>query len=153
MKKVQVGVNGDGVIGQLVADATLLQPDMELVGIADVATDWRIKSAVNRLPLFASTEDAKLAMIAAGLRPRGTLDELLEHSEIRGIAPVSLNAVLYEGRWLTEGLRHVIHWVLMGGALPSSYRAGWSVPAHCQQAPLLRRAREDPDASSRVDSG
>src|SRR3546814_2739495 len=62
--------------------AILLQPDMELVGVADIATDWRIKSVTNRLPLFASTEDAKVAMIAAGLRPLGTLDELLEFSDI-----------------------------------------------------------------------
>ncbi len=82
MNKIQVGVNGYGVIGKRVADAILLQPDMELVGVADIATDWRIKSVANRLPLFASTEDAKVAMIAAGLQPLGTLDELLELSDI-----------------------------------------------------------------------
>lgn len=82
MNKIQVGVNGCGVIGKRVADAILLQPDMELVGVADIATDWRIKSAANRLPLFASTGEAKAAMIAAGLRPLGTLDELLELSDI-----------------------------------------------------------------------
>ncbi len=49
MNKIQVGVNGCGVIGKRVADAILLQPDMELVGVADIATDWRIKSAANRL--------------------------------------------------------------------------------------------------------
>lgn len=82
MKKIQVGVNGYGVIGKRVADAILLQPDMALVGVADITIDWRIKSVTNRLPLFASTEDAKVAMIAAGLRPLGTLDELLELSDI-----------------------------------------------------------------------
>ena len=82
MKEIRVGVNGYGVIGKRVADAILLQPDMALAGIADIATDWRIKSAANRLPLFASTEDAKQAMIAAGLRPTGTLDDLLENSDI-----------------------------------------------------------------------
>lgn len=82
MKTIRVGVNGYGVIGKRVADAVLLQPDMELVGVADIATDWRIKSAAGRLPLFASTPDAQAAMIAAGLRPLGTLDELLEASDI-----------------------------------------------------------------------
>jgi len=82
MNKVKVGVNGYGVIGKRVADAVLLQPDMELVGVADIATDWRIKSAANRLTLFASTEEARQAMIAEKLRPVGTLDQLLEQSDI-----------------------------------------------------------------------
>ena len=82
MNRIQVGVNGYGVIGKRVADAILLQPDMHLAGVADIATDWRIKSAANRLPVFASTADAQSAMIAEGLRPRGTLDELLEQSDV-----------------------------------------------------------------------
>ncbi|MER3392919.1 MAG: type II glyceraldehyde-3-phosphate dehydrogenase [Microcella pacifica] len=82
MNKVTVGVNGYGVIGKRVADAILMQPDMELVGVADIATDWRIASVANRLPIFAATEDARLAMTVAGLRPRGTLDELVELSDI-----------------------------------------------------------------------
>jgi glyceraldehyde-3-phosphate dehydrogenase (NAD(P)) len=82
MNVIRVGVNGYGVIGKRVADAVLLQPDMELVGIADIATDWRIKSAANRLPLFASSGDAKAAMITEGLRPQGALDELLQLSDI-----------------------------------------------------------------------
>jgi glyceraldehyde-3-phosphate dehydrogenase (NAD(P)) len=82
MSKIRVSVNGYGVIGKRVADAVLVQPDMELVGVADIATDWRIKSAANRLPLFASTADAQAAMLAAGLRPLGTLDELLDLSDI-----------------------------------------------------------------------
>ena len=82
MNMIRVGVNGYGVIGKRVADAVLLQPDMELVGIADIATDWRIKSAANRLPLFASTDDSKAEMISAGLRPLGALDELLQLSDI-----------------------------------------------------------------------
>ena len=82
MNKIHVGVNGYGVIGKRVADAIQLQPDMHLVGVADIATDWRIKSAANRLPVFASTEEAMAAMIAAGLNPRGTLDQLLEQSDI-----------------------------------------------------------------------
>lgn len=39
---MRVGVNGYGVIGKRVADAVKLQTDMELVGVCDVADDWRI---------------------------------------------------------------------------------------------------------------
>ena len=64
--RVRVGVNGYGVIGKRVADAVALQDDMELVGIADVVSDWRIKVALQKgYPVFASTPDA-----AASMRPR-----------------------------------------------------------------------------------
>lgn len=82
MNKIKVGVNGYGVIGKRVADAVELQPDMELVGIADIATDWRIKSVADKLTLFASSEEAKSAMIAEGLRPVGTLEHLIQRSDI-----------------------------------------------------------------------
>ena len=58
MDTINVGVNGYGVIGKRVADAVRAQPDMHLVGVADIVTDWRIKSAANRLPVFASTSEA-----------------------------------------------------------------------------------------------
>lgn len=82
MSKTRVAVNGYGVIGKRVADAVLLQPDMELVGIADIATDWRIKSVAGRIPVFASTQDALTAMNAEGLHPLGTLDDLLAQADI-----------------------------------------------------------------------
>lgn len=40
MNKIRVAVNGYGVIGKRIADAVALQDDMELVGVADVVTDW-----------------------------------------------------------------------------------------------------------------
>ena len=39
--RTRVAVNGYGVIGKRVADAVASQDDMELVGIADIETDWR----------------------------------------------------------------------------------------------------------------
>lgn len=45
MNKVKVAVNGYGVIGKRVADAVRRQDDMELVGVSDVVTDYRIKPA------------------------------------------------------------------------------------------------------------
>ena len=37
---IKVAVNGYGVIGKRVADAVRAMPDMDLVGVADIATDW-----------------------------------------------------------------------------------------------------------------
>jgi glyceraldehyde-3-phosphate dehydrogenase (NAD(P)) len=41
--KVRVAVNGYGVIGKRVADAVRAQEDMTLVGVADMATDGRVR--------------------------------------------------------------------------------------------------------------
>ena len=44
-EKIRVAVSGYGVIGRRVVDAVGLQEDMELVGIADIVDDYRIRKA------------------------------------------------------------------------------------------------------------
>lgn len=81
--RTRIALVGYGVIGRRVADAVLLQGDMELIGIADVATDWRIARAIDRgFRLFAATPDAAEPMQAAGLRISGTLDDLVQASDV-----------------------------------------------------------------------
>jgi glyceraldehyde-3-phosphate dehydrogenase (NAD(P)) len=56
VSKVQVLLNGYGVIGKRIADAVTDQEDMQMVGITDVVSDWRIKMAVEKgYPVSAST--------------------------------------------------------------------------------------------------
>ena len=74
----RVAVNGYGVIGKRVADAVRAMPDMTLVGVADVAADWRIRTAVGHgMPVFAATGQAEVAMRASGLPVDGSLQDLL----------------------------------------------------------------------------
>ncbi|HEX5076061.1 MAG TPA: hypothetical protein VFW03_22800 [Gemmatimonadaceae bacterium] len=47
-KRVRVAVNGYGVIGKRVADAVAQQDDMDLVGVGDVVSDYRIRAAAER---------------------------------------------------------------------------------------------------------
>ena len=76
--KVRVAVNGYGVIGKRIADAVAVQDDMELVGVADVVSDWRIKVAVEKgYPVYASTPQAADQMRAAGIPVAGNLDDLI----------------------------------------------------------------------------
>ncbi|HEX6581795.1 MAG TPA: type II glyceraldehyde-3-phosphate dehydrogenase [Actinomycetota bacterium] len=83
MSPIKVGVNGYGVIGKRVADAVTVQPDMELIGVADTATDYRVKLAAARsYPLFGSTPQAVGDFEQAGLEPSGGLDELLQQVEV-----------------------------------------------------------------------
>ena len=80
---VRVAVNGYGVIGKRVADAVRLQSDMALTGVADVVTDYRVRTAVElSIPLFGATEEAVGAMRDADLAPLGSLDDLIAESDI-----------------------------------------------------------------------
>ena len=82
-KKIRVGVNGYGVIGKRIADAVTAQEDMELVGVADVVSDWRIRVAVQKgYPVYASTPEAAGAMQAAGLPASGDLDKLVGQVDV-----------------------------------------------------------------------
>ena len=81
--RVRVAVNGFGVIGKRVADAVALQDDMALVGVADVVSDYRIKVAVGRgYPVFASLDEKRGEMEAAGVPVAGMLDELLRGVDV-----------------------------------------------------------------------
>jgi glyceraldehyde-3-phosphate dehydrogenase (NAD(P)) len=55
MSRIPVAVNGYGVIGRRVADAIVLQDDMELMGVADIATGYRVRTAAQRgYPIYAA---------------------------------------------------------------------------------------------------
>jgi glyceraldehyde-3-phosphate dehydrogenase (NAD(P)) len=82
-QKVQVAVNGYGVIGKRIADAVAAQDDMELIGVADVVGDWRIKVAVDKgYRVFGSTQEAAGQMRAADIPVAGGLEELLRQVEV-----------------------------------------------------------------------
>ena len=81
--KARVAVNGYGVIGKRVADAVAAQDDMELVGVADVSTDYRLRVAAERgFRIHASLAERRPEMIEAGLPVAGTLDDLLANVDI-----------------------------------------------------------------------
>ena len=81
--KVRVLVNGYGVIGKRIADAVAVQDDMELVGVADVVSDWRIKVAVEKnYSVYASTPQAADLMHSAGIPVVGILDDLLKQVDV-----------------------------------------------------------------------
>ena len=83
MKKVKVAINGYGVIGKRVADAVILQDDMELAGICDIISDWRIKIAVqNGYPVFAFNNDYRKKMSEAEIQVQGTLSDLLKQADL-----------------------------------------------------------------------
>ena len=82
-EKIRVAVNGYGVIGKRVADAVKAQGDMTLVGVADIATDWRTRVLQPKdVALFAGTAEARQALRAAGLPSAGGLEDLLSAVDV-----------------------------------------------------------------------
>lgn len=81
--KVRVAVNGYGIIGKRVADAVALQDDMEMVGVADVVYDYRIRVAAERgYPVFASADEKRGEIEAAGITVAGSLEDLLQRADV-----------------------------------------------------------------------
>ena len=100
-RRARVAVNGYGVIGKRVADAVARQDDMELVGVADVTFDYRIRVAAERgYLIYVSDPTKRQQMEQARLPVAGTLDDLLPKVDIvvdctpKGIA--AKNKELYE---------------------------------------------------------
>ena len=106
--KLRVAVNGYGVIGKRVADAVALQDDMELVGVADVASDYRIRVAVERgHSVFASDPAARDEMDAAGIPVAGSLDDLLGRVDVvADCAPKKL-AAANKDRYQAVGVKGI----------------------------------------------
>ena len=109
MKKIKVAVNGYGVIGKRVADAILMQSDMELLGICDVATDWRIKIAnIKKIPIFGTDASTVVKMNSAGIDTLGTLDELISQADVVvDCAPKKFGAENAE-KYLKAGVKFIV---------------------------------------------
>jgi glyceraldehyde-3-phosphate dehydrogenase (NAD(P)) len=81
-KKVRVAINGYGVIGKRIADAVRVQPDMELVGVSDVISDYRVTAAVGMgIPIYCSSED-KAPEMGARVPLAGGLHDLLHGVDV-----------------------------------------------------------------------
>jgi glyceraldehyde-3-phosphate dehydrogenase (NAD(P)) len=83
MEKIKVGINGYGVIGKRIADAVLLQDDMELVGVTARTPDFRLFSARKKgINIFGADSDSVGKLSEAGVACKGDLNALLEGVDI-----------------------------------------------------------------------
>ena len=109
-RKTRIAVNGYGVIGKRVADAVMLQDDMELVGVADIATDWRTGAArAKGIMLFGATLDHAAAMREAGYEIAGVLDDLLAASDIVVDSTPKRIAAKNLPRYRERGIKFIVH--------------------------------------------
>ncbi|MCM4154400.1 type II glyceraldehyde-3-phosphate dehydrogenase [Gramella sp. AN32] len=78
-----IAVIGYGVIGKRVADAINVQDDMDLVGVCDVISDWRIQNAVRKeYDIYAATTEAEKQMKAYGISVKGNMQDLLDKVDL-----------------------------------------------------------------------
>ena len=133
-ERVRVAVNGYGVIGKRVADAVALQDDMELAGVADVISDYRLRVAVSRgFDVYSAVAEKRHDMETAGIPVAGTLDDLIARADIvvdctpKGIASKN------KERYRAAGVKAVWH----GGE--KHELAGYSFVAQVNYAGALGR--------------
>lgn len=132
---VRVGLVGYGVIGKRVADAVVLQEDMELIGVAEVAADWRLGVAASRrFPVFAAEPGRADAMRAYGVSIAGRLEDLIAQTDIivdctpKKVAAAHVEAYRRAGR----------KFILQGGEKHET--AGHSFVAESSYASALNRS-------------
>jgi len=120
---IKVGVVGYGTIGKRVADAVLLQDDMELVGITANSYNYRIKTAQQKgIKIFPMT--AGYEHIEHGINVAGSVDNLIERCDVavdctpKGAA--CKNKEMYK--------RHRVKAIFQGG---ESSEVGQSFVAQC----------------------
>ena len=110
MRPIRVAVNGYGVIGKRVADAVVAQEDMDLVGVADVTSDWRARMArAKGFALYAADPDRTPAMREAGLDVAGGLDDLLATADIVVDSTPKKVAVRNVETYRERGIRFIVH--------------------------------------------
>jgi len=81
LDKIKVGIVGYGTIGKRVADAVMLQDDMELVGVTGNSYNFRMEVAnMNKIPIF-NICDKKL-FEENNIKLAGNFDDLLNSVDI-----------------------------------------------------------------------
>ena len=110
IKPIKVAVNGYGVIGKRVADAVAAQEDMDLIGVADIAADWRARMPAKKgITLYAADPDRAPAMREAGLELAGDLSALLAAADIVVDCTPKKVAARNVEIYREKGIRFIVH--------------------------------------------
>src|SRR3546814_7055875 len=124
---VRVAINVYGVIGKRVATAVLAQKDMRLAGVADIATDWRLRVLEGQgIDLYAVTSEHAKAMREAGIPLPALWTIFLDRPTSSSIAHPSVSP-----RRMQRSIAQA--------ASSSSFMVAKSMPS--QEIPSLRKSR------------
>lgn len=83
MARIRVGVNGYGVIGKRIADAIILQDDMELAGVTARTPDYRLFAANKKgIKIFAGDSTACDRLMGAGVKCNGDFSAFIRGLDV-----------------------------------------------------------------------
>lgn len=83
MEKIKVGINGYGVIGKRIAEAVLLQDDMELVGVTARTPDYRLFSVDKKgIKIFGTDLEACNRLMKAGVKCQGDFNHFVKGVDV-----------------------------------------------------------------------
>lgn len=82
MDMIKVGINGYGTIGRRVAHAVMLQKDMTVSGIVKTKPDYVAHFASRDFKVFTPDTSSFAAFEDGGLKPAGSLSDLISDSDI-----------------------------------------------------------------------
>lgn len=107
---VRVAINGYGVIGKRVASAVQRQDDMRLIGVSDVACDWRMRTLEQKgIALYGVTEESARAMRSNGLAVAGTAETLFSDADIVVDCTPKRVAAANVEIYRSKGLKFIVH--------------------------------------------
>lgn len=120
--KVKVAVNGYGTIGKRIADAVLMQDDMELIGVAKTRPNYEaFVAAQKKIPLYVPAGREK-EFEEKGLKVSGLIEELISKADVVVDATPSgvgaVNKELY--------MKHGVKAIFQGGEKPNVAEVSFS---------------------------
>ncbi|MCD6502637.1 MAG: type II glyceraldehyde-3-phosphate dehydrogenase [Thermoplasmata archaeon] len=133
MAKVKVGVNGYGTIGKRVADAILLQDDMELVGVSKTKPDFIAKIASSKGINIYVPEGSEETFENKGVKVSGTIEDLITKVDV--IVDATPGGVGAQNKPLYE--KHGVKAIFQGGEKHEV--AGFSFNAYVNYNDAKRR--------------
>lgn len=126
------------MIGKRVADAIKRQDDMELAGVCDVNSDWRIHTAVEKgYNIFAATGEAEEQMKATGIPVAGSQNDLLDKVDI----VVDCTPKKIAAKNVETYIKHGIKFIVQGGEKHQTTGHSFSAENNYQSALSLEATR------------
>ncbi len=131
MSRVKVVVNGFGTIGKRVADAIILQDDMELIGVVKKTPDYTALYALSKgYNLYAPSEADTEAFEKKGISIKGTLEEALEKADVVVDATPGGVGAKYKNLYEKYGVKQIFQ----GGEKPYVAEKSFSTLCNYEEA-------------------